>query len=39
MRTIEMHRSRIMRKLGVDNLVDLVKQTAVVKLVELGENK
>lgn len=38
-RTIEDHRSRIMRKLGVDNLVDLVKQTAVVRLVELGENK
>ncbi len=33
-RTIEDHRSRIMRKLGVDNLVDLVKQTAVVRLVE-----
>jgi two-component system response regulator FixJ len=33
-RTIEAHRSRIMRKLGVDNLVDLVKQTAVVRLVE-----
>ena len=32
-RTIEDHRSRIMRKLGVDNLVDLVKQTAVVRLV------
>ena len=34
LRTIEDHRSRIMRKLGVDNLVDLVKQTAVVRLVE-----
>jgi len=33
-RTIEDHRSRIMRKLGVDNMVDLVKQTAVVRLVE-----
>jgi two-component system response regulator FixJ len=33
-RTIEDHRSHIMRKLGVDNLVDLVKQTAVVRLVE-----
>ncbi len=38
-RTIEDHRSRIMRKIGVDNLVDLVKQTAVVRLVELGKNK
>jgi FixJ family two-component response regulator len=36
-RTIEDHRSRIMRKLGVDNLVDLVKQTAVVRLAELGK--
>ncbi len=26
-------------KLGVDNIVDLVKQTAVVRLVELGENE
>ena len=26
-RTIEVHRSRIMRKLGVDNLVDLVKKS------------
>jgi len=33
-RTIEVHRIRIMRKLGVDNLVDLVKQTAVVWLPE-----
>lgn len=38
-RTIEDHRSHIMRKLGVDNLVDLVKQTAVVRIVELGEDK
>lgn len=38
-RTIEDHRSHIMRKLGVDNLVDLVKQTAVVRMVELGEDK
>ncbi len=37
-RTIEEHRSRIMHKLGVDNLVDLVKQTAIVRMVELGEN-
>lgn len=38
-RTIEDHRSHIMHKLGVDNLVDLVKQTAVVRMVELGEDK
>jgi len=31
-RTIEDHRSHIMHKLGVDNLVDLVKQTTVVRL-------
>ncbi len=37
-RTIEDQRGQIMHKLGVDNLVDLVKQTAVVRLVELGEN-
>jgi FixJ family two-component response regulator len=34
-RTIEVHRIRIMRKIGVDNLVDLVKQTAVVWLPEI----
>jgi FixJ family two-component response regulator len=33
-RTIEDHRGHIMHKLGVDNLIDLVKQTAVVRLVE-----
>jgi len=38
-RTIEDQRGQIMRKLGVDNLVDLVKQTAVVRLVELGEEE
>ena len=38
-RTIEDYRSRIIRKLGFNNLVDLVKQVAVVRLVELGENK
>jgi len=37
-RTIEDERKRIMRKLGVDNLVDLVKQVAVVRLAELPEN-
>ena len=34
-RTIEDERRRIMHKLGVDNLVDLVKQVAVVRLIEL----
>ena len=31
-RTIEVHRSRIMRKLGVDNVVDLVKRAATMAL-------
>jgi two-component system response regulator FixJ len=34
-RTIEDHRCNIMHKLGVDNLVDLVKQTAVVRLLDV----
>lgn len=38
-RTIEDQRGSIMRKLGVDNLVDLVKQTIVVRPFELGENE
>ena len=38
-RTIEDQRRRIMRKLGVDNLVDLVKQVAVVRLPELLDNR
>ena len=33
-RSIEDHRSHIMRKLGVNNVVDLVKRTAVVRLVK-----
>jgi len=32
MRTVERHRSNIMRKFGVDNLVDLVKKAAFMKL-------
>jgi len=36
-RTIEDHRHHIMHKLGVDNLVDLVKQAAVVRLVNVQE--
>ncbi len=38
-RTIEFHRGSIMRKLDVDNLVDLVKKTTVVRPFELGENE
>jgi FixJ family two-component response regulator len=34
-RTIEVHRARIMHKLGVDNLVDLVKRAAVMGLIDL----
>jgi two-component system response regulator FixJ len=38
-RTIEVHRAHIMHKLGVDNLVDLVKRVAVMGLVNLEEKK
>jgi two-component system response regulator FixJ len=38
-RTIEVHRGHIMRKLGVDNIVDLVKQVAVVRLPELLDER
>jgi len=31
-RTIEVHRRRIMHKLGVNNMIDLVKRTAFIKL-------
>ena len=34
-RTIEVHRIHIMHKLGLDNLVDLVKRTAIMGLAEL----
>ncbi len=34
-RTIEVHRSHLMRKLDVDNIVDLVKRAAMMGLVEL----
>ena len=34
-RTIEDHRSHIMHKLGVDNVVDLVKRAAAMGLVDL----
>lgn len=36
-RTIEVHRAHIMRKLGVDNLVDLVKRVATMGLIDLQE--
>jgi two-component system response regulator FixJ len=35
-RTIEVHRARVMRKLGADSLVDLVKRAAATGLVELS---
>jgi len=37
-RTIEWHRNKIMRKLGVGNAVDLVKRAAVMGLVEMPSN-
>jgi FixJ family two-component response regulator len=36
-RTIEVHRAHLMHKLGVDNLVDLVKRVASMGLVDLEE--
>ena len=37
-RTVEVHRAHVMRKLGVDSLVDLVKRAAVMGLIEpLGD--
>jgi len=39
LRTIEDHRSHIMKKLSVDNAVDLVKRFAVVKLPDLGQEE
>lgn len=38
-RTIEVHRGHIMRKLGVDNIVQLVKRSAAMGLVELSVNR
>lgn len=38
-RTIEVHRAHIMHKLGVDNLVDLVKRVASMGLVDLEEKR
>ena len=34
-KTVEVHRNHIMRKLGVDNVVDLVKRAAAMGLVDL----
>jgi len=39
MRTVEWHRSHIMRKLGINNTVDLVKRAALLGLVELPTNE
>jgi FixJ family two-component response regulator len=36
-RTVEVHRAHIMHKLGVDNLLDLVKRVATMGLVDLKE--
>jgi len=38
-RTIEVHRAHLMHKLGVDNLVDLVKRIASMGLVDLEEKE
>ena len=38
-RTIEVHRAHIMHKLGVDNLVDLVKRIATMELVDMEEKQ
>jgi two-component system response regulator FixJ len=38
-RTIEVHRSRVMHKLGVDNLVDLVKRAVAMGFTDLIDNQ
>ena len=38
-RTIEVHRARIMQKLGVENIVDLVKRAVFMGFIELPENQ
>ena len=38
-RTVEVHRAHIMHKLGVDNLVDLVKRVASMGLMDLEEKQ
>jgi DNA-binding NarL/FixJ family response regulator len=37
-RTIEVHRSHIMRKFDVDNLIDLIKKAAAMGLIHLPES-
>ena len=38
-RTVEVHRRNVMRKFGVDNLVDLVKRAAELGLLDLPESE
>jgi DNA-binding CsgD family transcriptional regulator len=35
-KTVEVHRNRIMRKLGVDNVVDLIRRAAALGLVNFS---
>ena len=37
-RTVEVHRARIMKKLGVSNIIDLIKRVALMGLIELPNN-
>ena len=38
-RTVEVHRARLMQKLGVENLIDLIKRAVEMVLVELPKEK
>jgi FixJ family two-component response regulator len=38
-RTVEVHRSRVMQKLGADNLVDLIKTAVTLGLVDMPEEQ
>lgn len=38
-RTVEVHRSRVMQKLGADNLVDLIKTAVTMGLVDMPEEQ
>jgi two-component system response regulator FixJ len=38
-RTIEVHRSRIMKKFGVDNMVELVKRATIMGLLEISDDE
>jgi two-component system response regulator FixJ len=38
-RTVEVHRSRIMQKLGVDNLVDLIKTSVMLGIIDMLEEQ